>query len=82
MIQGLEMVDQKPIFKSALTCIQDIARNNEHKLIGKLTPVFLKLIEYMHDNIERELKTEILRCFGDLTLGLKNFSEMYIDNLL
>lgn len=74
VIQGLEMIDQKPTFRSALTCIQDISRNNEHRLVGKLTPVFLKLIEYMHQNIEKELKTEILRCFGDLTLGLKNFS--------
>jgi hypothetical protein len=28
VLQGLEMPEQKPTFKSALTCIQDISRNN------------------------------------------------------
>ena len=82
VMQGLEMIEQKPIFRGALTCIQDIARNNEHRIIGKLTTVFQKLIQYMHNSIERELKTEILRCFGDLTLGLKSYAEMYVENIL
>lgn len=28
VLQGLEMIDQKQTFKGALTCLQDIARNN------------------------------------------------------
>lgn len=76
------MVDQKPTFRGALTCIQDIARNNEHSLVGKLVPVYQKMIGYMHSNIDRELKTEILRCFGDLTLGLKTYAEGHIKVLL
>lgn len=81
-MQGLEMVEQKPIFRGALTCIQDIARNNEHRIVGKLTTVFQRLVQYMHNSIDRELKTEILRCFGDLTLGLKSYAEMYVESLL
>ena len=52
-MHGLEMIDQKPTFRSALNCIQDISRNNEYKIVGKLTPVFQRLITYMHNNIER-----------------------------
>lgn len=82
VMQGIGMVEQKLTFKGALTCVQDIARNNENRLSGKLTPVFQTLMQYMHNSIDRELKTEILRCFGDITLGLKTFAEVYVDNIL
>lgn len=75
-------IDQKPVFKAALQCISDIARSNDFKLYNKLTPVFNQLIQYVHGNIDRELKTEILRCFGDLSLGLKDHGEIFVDTLI
>ena len=57
VMQGLQMADQKPLFKSVLTCIADLARNHETQLIHKITSVFTKLLQYMHENIDREIKT-------------------------
>lgn len=70
---GLLQIDQKPVFKAALQCISDISRSNEFKMFNKVTPVFIQLIRYVQSNIDRDLKTEILRCFGDLSLGLKDY---------
>lgn len=36
----------------------------------------------MRQSIDRELKTDILKCFGDLALGLKKYTESYIDPIL
>jgi hypothetical protein len=36
----------------------------------------------MHSPIDRDLKTEILRCFGDLALGIKNYSEIFVGRIL
>ena len=36
----------------------------------------------MHENIDRDLKTEILKCFGDLSLGMKNYCIDYIIPIL
>ena len=44
--------------------------------------VFQKLVQYMHENIDRDLKTEILKCFGDLSLGMKNYCVDYIAQIL
>jgi hypothetical protein len=82
IVKGLGMIEQKAVFKAALACISDISRNHEHKITNKLTPVFQRLIEHMHNPIDRELKTEILKCFGDLCLGLKNFGEMFVATLI
>lgn len=36
----------------------------------------------MGQPIEREIKTDILKCFGDLSLGLKRQSEPYLGKIL
>lgn len=69
---GLMQIEQKPVFKAALQCISDISRSNEQTVAKKVSPVFSQLIQYVQSNIDRELKTEILRCFGDLSLALKD----------
>lgn len=71
IMHALGQVDQKPLFKTTLTCISDIARNHEQHVADKIIKVFNILVEYMQKNIDRDLKTEILKCFGDLALGLK-----------
>ena len=73
ILSALELVEQKGIFKATLTCISDISRNHENKITGKLTSVFDKLIYSMSHIVDRDLKTEILKCFGDISLGLKNY---------
>ncbi len=51
VMQALEMVEQKPIFKAALTCIADIARCEEGRVIkGKLALLFDKLVSLMHNS--------------------------------
>jgi hypothetical protein len=40
------------------------------------------MIRYMSENIDRELKTEILKSLGDLFLGLKRYGEKYIDTII
>lgn len=40
------------------------------------------LIDYMQQSIERDLKTKILMCFGDLALGVRKYCDPYIDTLL
>jgi len=36
----------------------------------------------MHENIDRQLKSDILRCFGDLVLGLKEYAAMYLETVI
>lgn len=48
IMKGLEHIDQKPIFKAALSCVSDIARNQESEIADKLNLVFEKLVRYMH----------------------------------
>lgn len=36
----------------------------------------------MQKPIDRELKTDILKCFGDLALGLKRYTENYLDTII
>lgn len=79
---GLMQIEQKPVFKAALQCISDISRSNEQTVAQKVSPVFRQLIQYVQSNIDRELKTEILRCFGDLSLALKDHGEMFVDTLI
>jgi len=33
-------------------------------------------------NIDSDIKTEILKCFGDLSLGLKSQTEPYLETIL
>lgn len=40
VMQGLELVDQKSIFKATLNTIADISRCDEEKIANKLIPVF------------------------------------------
>ena len=83
ILTGLDMVDQKLLFKATLSCLSDIARNHEHYIAQKLNFVFSKLVDIMrHQNIDRDIKTEILKCFGDLSLGLKTQTEPYLDTIL
>lgn len=79
---GLDMVEQKILFRATLSCISDIARNHEQHIIEKLTGVFSKLVGMMKHNLDRDLKTDILKCFGDLALGLKKYTEVFLDNIL
>ena len=66
------MVDQKLLFKATLSCLSDIARNHDHYIADKLNFVFGRLVDIMKSHaIDRDIKTEILKCFGDLSLGLK-----------
>ena len=48
----------------------------------KISMVFGRLMEIMRSNVDRELKVDILKCFGDLCLGLKDYAENYVDTLL
>lgn len=82
VLRGLESVDQKPTFKAALNCIADIARCDDSTVMAKLSPVFSRLVEIMHTSSDRELKTEILNCFGDLSIGLKSYGEVFIDTII
>lgn len=84
VIQGLELVEQKPVFKAALNCIADIARCEEGRTIqGKLAPVFEKLVKLMHNNtLDREIKIDILNCFGDLSIGLKAYDDNFVNTLI
>ena len=36
----------------------------------------------MHTNIDRDLKTDILKGFGDLILGLKKYGENFVETLI
>jgi hypothetical protein len=82
IMHALSQVEQKPLFKATLTCISDIARNQEHYVADKIVKVFSILVDYMQKNIDRDLKADILKCFGDLALGLKKATERYLDTLL
>jgi hypothetical protein len=79
---SLDSIEQKPLFKAALSCISDISRTYENEIVTKITSVFNKLIAFMYNNIDREIKTDILKCFGDLILGLKRYGETFVDTLL
>lgn len=81
-IQGLDMPHQKDTFKAALNCLADFARSNDNRIINRLTPFFQKLVQYMHTGIEKDVKSQIIRCFGDLSLGLKNCVEGFVETLL
>jgi hypothetical protein len=82
VLYGLEMVDQKPLFKATLTCVSDIARNHEQVIVEKVSRVFDRLVKIMNANIERDLKVDILKCFGDLALGLKRYTEQFLEIIL
>ncbi len=71
-IQGLDMPHQKDTFKAALNCLADFARSNDSRITNRLAPFFQKLVHYMHTGIDKDVKSQIIRCFGDLSLGLKN----------
>lgn len=72
VIQGLDMLHQKETFRAALNCLADFARSNDSRITNRLAPFFQKLVQYMHSDIDKDLKSQIIRCFGDLSLGLKN----------
>ena len=76
------MVEQKPLFRATLSCIADVSRNCQNVIVDKIIQVFKVLVNYMQQNIERDLKTDILKCFGDLALGMKKYTDAYIDTVL
>jgi hypothetical protein len=78
------LVEQKLVFKAALNCIADIARCEESRAMqAKLAPVFEKLVKLMHNNtIDREIKINILDCFGDLSIGLKAYDDNFVNTLI
>jgi hypothetical protein len=82
VMRGLDSVDQKPTFKAALNCIADISRCDEAKVVARLVPVFQQLVTLMHNSHDREIKTEILNCFGDLSIGLKNNGDSIVPMLI
>jgi hypothetical protein len=84
VMQGLEWVEQKLVFKAALNCIADIARCEEGRAIqSKLVPVFERLVKLIHNNtLDREIKIDILNCFGDLSIGLKAYDDAFVNTLV
>jgi hypothetical protein len=40
------------------------------------------MVHYMHTDIDKDVKSQIIRCFGDLSLGLKNCVEGFVETLL
>jgi hypothetical protein len=81
-ISGLDMLNQKDTFKAALNCLADFARSNDSRVTNRLTPFFQKMVHYMHTDIDKDVKSQIIRCFGDLSLGLKNCVEGFVETLL
>ena len=73
IIHGLEQVDQKPIFEAAIACVSDCTRVMKDQYADKVQLVFDKLIAFMHQPINRDTKSKILKSFGDLFLGAKNY---------
>lgn len=82
VLRALDSVDQKPVFKAALNCIADISRCDESRVVNKLSPVFDQLVTLMRNCHDREVKTEILNCFGDLSIGLKTYGDVFMGTLL
>jgi hypothetical protein len=76
------MVEQKVLFKTAINCLGDVSRSYQTEIVEKVIHVFKRLLNYIRDNIDRELKIYILSCFGDLTLGLKRYSECFLSDIL
>ena len=81
-ISGLDMLNQKDTFKAALNCLADFARSNDSRITNRLAPFFQKMVHYMHTDIDKDVKSQIIRCFGDLSLGLKNCVEGFVETLL
>ena len=82
ILKGLQNYDQKLIFKATLTCIGDLARNQEQHITEKILEIFEVLLRMMRENLDKDVKTEILKGFGDLALGLKKNTEKFLDPLL
>lgn len=43
-MQGLNLIEQKPLFKACLSCVADVARNHETAISDKVIQVFNKLL--------------------------------------
>ena len=71
ILKGLQSSDQKQLFKATLTCIGDLARNQEQHITEKIMGIFDVLLRLMRENLDKDVKIEILKGFGDLSLGLK-----------
>lgn len=76
------MISQKPIFKASLSCISDFARSKGGRLSRRFALVFEKLISCMSSDIDGEIKIKIMQCLGDICLGARPYSEMFIDRLI
>lgn len=83
MAGALENIEQKILFKAALSCISDLSRIYETEISHQTANVFNRLLNFMYlPNIDREIKTEILRGFGDLQLGLRKYGVVFIQKIL
>ena len=83
VLQGLEMVDQKNTFKAAIACVADVARIMGRDVMEHTQMIMNKMVNYMHNiGIDRELKSEIMKCFGDLFLGVKGYGEGFVQTVI
>lgn len=55
VMQGLTQIEQKPVFRAALSCAADIARCHDQYILEKLHNAFKILVNYINSNniIER-----------------------------
>ena len=77
------MIDQKTTFKAAISCVADISRIMGREVMVKSQHIMNKMVEYMHSKqVDRELKSEIMKCFGDLFLGVKGYGEKFVGSII
>ena len=53
IIECLNQVKQRPLFKATLTCIADIARNQESHINQRISMVFSRLMDIMKSDVDR-----------------------------
>lgn len=54
----------------------------ESSFFNHANDVMKKLLNYINNPLDREMKVWIISCIGDLILSIKDYSEMFIDDIL
>lgn len=54
----------------------------ESSFFNLATEVMKKLLNYINNPLDREMKVCIIACIGDLILSIQDYSEMFLDEIL
>ena len=61
-----------------MQCVGDYSRTYTESFMEKGNEIMARVLSLIHQNIDRNLKTYLLSCIGDLALGLGSMTEAYI----